>query len=151
MLSTHFFSIFGDICYQLRGLRGFEAVEGKPGALLQQIWNSRHSDSAQMAPVAEKNMNLLSHSPCRVNWLDYICSRRRVHVRYQSPNEVHFLPSVLEDDFGILRRAAEEVRREHHRQVRRVHLRGAHDFGVRELLKEVDQVCEHLFERKKSH
>lgn len=61
---------------------------------------------------------------------------RRVEVGDEGLEEGHLLARVLQDDARVLRRAAEAVGREHHREVRRVHFRLTYHFRRGELLQE---------------
>lgn len=91
----------------------------------------------------EENLIIVLHAALRIS-LDKVLRPGRVHCGDERPNEVHLLASIFQNNFWIIRLTAEKIRCENHRQVRRIHLRQGHDVGLREVLEEMDQICEHL-------
>lgn len=75
----------------------------------------------------------LTTTPPTPRWrLDDAFHERRVQVLDQRTDEGHLLASVVEDDVGIGRGAAETVGRHDHGQITGVHLRHRRHFALRE-------------------
>lgn len=87
--------------------------------------------------VAEVEIGLIIRS-------QQVAHVRRVEVGDESLEEGHLFVCVFQNNAWVGRRAAQAIGREHHRQVRRVHLGLAHHLRRRELLQEADQVRQHL-------